>query len=82
LGLAFRVAPADVVLWPFWDQVRCPTLVLRGADSDLLLAETAQDMTRRGPKAKLVEFPGIGHAPMLMEPGQIISVREFLLGRG
>ncbi|MGH8766651.1 MAG: alpha/beta fold hydrolase, partial [Burkholderiales bacterium] len=60
LGLAFRVTPADVVLWPFWDQVRCPTLLLRGADSDLLLAETAQEMTRRGPNAKLVEFAGIG----------------------
>ena len=78
LGLPFRVAPADVVLWPFWDQVRCPTLLLRGADSDLLLAQTAQEMTRRGPKAKLVEFAGIGHAPMLMEQSQIATVRNFL----
>jgi pimeloyl-ACP methyl ester carboxylesterase len=78
LGLAFRAAPADVVLWPSWDQVRCPTLLLRGADSDLLLAETAQEMTRRGPKAKLVEFAGIGHAPMLMAEDQIAVVREFL----
>jgi len=79
LGLAFRAAPADVVLWPFWDQVRCPTLLLRGADSDLLLAQTAQEMTRRGPKAKVVEFAGIGHAPMLMEQSQIATVRDFLL---
>ncbi|MGH8692880.1 MAG: alpha/beta fold hydrolase, partial [Burkholderiales bacterium] len=78
LGLAFRVTPADVVLWPFWDQVRCPTLLLRGADSDLLLAETAQEMTRRGPNAKLVEFAGIGHAPMLMAEDQIAIVRKFL----
>jgi pimeloyl-ACP methyl ester carboxylesterase len=78
LGLAFRVAPADVVLWPFWDQVRCPTLLLRGADSDLLLARTAQEMTRRGPKAKLVEFAGVGHAPMLMAENQIAVVRNFL----
>jgi pimeloyl-ACP methyl ester carboxylesterase len=77
--LAFRAAPADVVLWPFWDQVRCPTMLLRGANSDLLLAETAQEMTRRGPKAKLVEFAGIGHAPMLMEQSQIATVRVFLL---
>ena len=78
LGLAFRAAPADVVLWPFWDQVRCPTLLLRGADSDLLLAETAQEMTRRGPKARLVEFAGVGHAPMLMTQDQISVVKEFL----
>jgi pimeloyl-ACP methyl ester carboxylesterase len=80
LGLAFRAVPADVVLWPFWDQVRCPTLLLRGADSDLLLAETAQEMTRRGPKAKLVEFAGVGHAPMLMAEDQIAVVRDFLVG--
>lgn len=71
---------ADVVLWPYWDMVRCPTLVLRGADSDLLLKETAAEMTRRGPKAKLVEFAGVGHAPMLMDAGQIKVVRQFLLG--
>lgn len=70
---------ADVVLWPYWDQVRVPTLLLRGADSDLLLEATAEEMTRRGPKAKLVEFPGIGHAPMLMEQSQIAVVRDFLL---
>jgi pimeloyl-ACP methyl ester carboxylesterase len=79
LGLAFRTAPADVVLWPFWDQVHCPTLLLRGADSDLLLAETAREMTRRGPKAKLAEFAGIGHAPMLMARDQIAVVRNFLV---
>ncbi|MGH8768703.1 MAG: alpha/beta fold hydrolase, partial [Burkholderiales bacterium] len=59
-------------------QVRCPTLLLRGADSDLLLAETAQEMTRRGPNAKLVEFAGIGHAPMLMAADQIEVVKAFL----
>jgi len=68
----------DVVLWPFWDQIKAPTLVLRGKDSDLLLSETARDMTTRGPKAKLVEFTGIGHAPMLMAADQIKVVRDFL----
>ena len=56
----------DVVLWPYWDQVRCPALLLRGQESDLLLKQTADEMTRRGPRARFVEFPGIGHAPMLM----------------
>jgi pimeloyl-ACP methyl ester carboxylesterase len=70
----------DVELWPAWDAIRCPTLVLRGARSDLLARETAEEMTRRGPKAKLVELPGIGHAPTLMHEDQIARVREFLLG--
>ena len=73
---------ADVVLWPYWDMIRAATLVLRGKESDLLLSETARDMTMRGPKAKLVEFAGIGHAPMLMAADQINVVRQFLLGQG
>jgi pimeloyl-ACP methyl ester carboxylesterase len=80
IGLPFKGEIADVVLWPFYDQVRAPTLLLRGKDSDLLLAETAREMTSRGPKAKLVEFAGIGHAPMLMDAGQIKVVRDFLAG--
>ena len=78
IALPFTRPIADVVLWPFWDQVRCPTLLLRGRESDLLLSETACEMTTRGPKAKLVEFAGIGHAPMLMAQSQIAIVREFL----
>jgi len=55
--------------------------VLRGAESDLLTRETAEAMTRRGPRAKLVEIPGVGHAPALMDPQQIVLVRDFLLDR-
>jgi len=78
IASAFTGRIADVVLWPFWDQVRSPTLLLRGKESDLLLSQTARDMTMRGPKAKLVEFAGIGHAPMLMAEDQIAVVRNFL----
>ncbi len=81
IALPFTGPISDFVLWPFWDQVRAPTLLIRGKDSDLLLRETAIEMTTRGPKAKLVEFEGIGHAPMLMDDGQIRVVREFLLGK-
>lgn len=70
---------ADVDLWPFWDTISCPTLLLRGAQSDLLLKDTAAAMTRRGPRPRLVEFEGIGHAPMLMTDDQIRVVRDFLL---
>ena len=70
----------DVELWPVYDAVRCPTLVLRGADSDLLTASTAQQMSGRGPKAKVVEIAHVGHAPALMDSAQISVVREFLIG--
>lgn len=68
-----------VDLWPVWDRVKCPTLVLRGGVSDLLLRSTSDQMKRRGPGARVVEFPGIGHAPWLMADDQIDIVREFLL---
>ncbi|MEX0638216.1 MAG: alpha/beta hydrolase [Burkholderiales bacterium] len=74
-----EIPEGDIEVWPTWDAVRCPTLVIRGAQSDLLSRETAQAMTRRGPQAKLVELPGIGHAPTLMHEDQIAIVREFLL---
>lgn len=81
LGEAFRAAPilADIDLWPVYERVRCPTLALRGADSDLLEAATFAAMAERGPRAQTVEFAGVGHAPMLMDEAQIGVVREFLL---
>lgn len=79
IGLPFRKGPlADIDLTPYWDQVACPTLLLRGAQSDLLLKDMALQMARHGPKPRLVEFAGIGHAPMLMAEDQIKVVRDFL----
>jgi pimeloyl-ACP methyl ester carboxylesterase len=77
----FRAAlpEKDLELWPLWDAIRCPVLVLRGADSDLLLAATAEEMTRRGPGAEVVEIDGTGHAPALMAKDQIEIVRDWLL---
>jgi pimeloyl-ACP methyl ester carboxylesterase len=72
-------AARDVDLWPFYDQIHCPTLVLRGARSDLLRPGDAAAMTQRGPRAELVEFAGIGHAPALMADDQIAAIRDFLL---
>ena len=62
-----------------YDAIRCPLMVMRGAESDLLTAATAQEMTRRGPRAQLNEIPGVGHAPALMDAAQIALVRDFLL---
>jgi pimeloyl-ACP methyl ester carboxylesterase len=69
----------DLDLWPLYDAVRCPTLVVRGEHSDLLSRDTAVAMTRRGPKAKLAEIRGVGHAPTLLHADQIAIVRDFLL---
>lgn len=69
----------DIELWGLYDAIRCPTLVVRGGQSDLLTDETAAAMAQRGPKARCVDFPGVGHAPTLMQEDQIGMVREFLL---
>jgi len=72
-------AAGEAALWQLYDAMACPTLVVRGAESDLLSRETAEEMTRRGPRARLVEFAGIGHAPMFFHDDQISVVRDFLL---
>ena len=72
-------AQGEALLWAAWDSLRIPVLLLRGADSDLLSHATAMAMTQRGPRARLVEFAGVGHAPMLVQPEQAEAVREFLL---
>ena len=80
IGDAFESAPpkADVELWPLWDALSCPVMVLRGETSDVLPADAAAEMTTRGPTARLVEFAGVGHAPALMSDDQIAVVRDWL----
>ncbi len=70
----------DVELWPLYDGISCPTLLLRGALSDLLTHETALQMGARGPRARLVEVPAVGHVPPLMDAAQVAPILEFLLG--
>lgn len=78
---AFRATmpEKDLELWHLYDAVRCPTLLVRGEQSDLVSRQTAAEMTRRGPKARLAEIRGVGHAPTLLQPEQIALVRDFLL---
>jgi pimeloyl-ACP methyl ester carboxylesterase len=79
---AFTEADAkagQAALWQLYDAVRARTLLLRGADSDLLSRATALEMTRRGPQPRLVEFEGVGHAPTLVADYQVEAVAAFLL---
>jgi len=70
----------EAMLWQLYDAIQAETLVLRGRQSDLLSLETAHAMTGRGPRARLVEFEGVGHAPTLIAKDQIAAVAGFLLG--
>ncbi len=80
IASAFSASPLeDLSLWALWDRIDCPVLTVRGAESDVLLRATAEEMTRRGPRTQLLELPGIGHAPALMDPAQVDAVGRFLL---
>jgi len=81
IGNAFRTgAPVqDADFSMFYEQIRCPTLVLRGGQSDILRSADAAAMKTAGPQAQLIEFPGIGHAPALTADDQIAAIRDFLL---
>ena len=86
LAAAFKLVTPDSLeaaeaqLWTAYDAISCPTLLVRGAESDLLSHQTAQAMTQRGPKAQLVELPGVGHAPTFMHADQIRIAQDFLAG--
>ena len=71
---------ADVDPWALFDKIECPTIVLRGIDSDLLLRETVLEMAGRGPKPPCITIEGCGHAPALHTPVQIAVVLRFLNG--
>ena len=75
LGLNFI---SGIDLWATWAELRCPTLILRGADSDVLSRETALQMRSSRPGVELVEFADVGHAPALMSYDQIEAIRAFL----
>ncbi len=68
----------DVDLWAIWDRIGCPTLVLRGVNSDLLLPDTVAEMGRRGPRAEDIEIAGCGHAPALRTADQVALVANWL----
>ena len=72
-------AQGGAALWQVYDNIKATTLLVRGANSDLLSHETAKAMAERGPKARLVEFEGVGHAPTLIAADQVQTVADFLL---
>ena len=84
IGEAFRsltkqtALESEAFLWSMYDHIKAETLILRGVESDLLSFSTAHLMTRRGPRAKLIEFEKVGHAPTLISNDQVQSVLSFL----
>ncbi|MDR3005701.1 MAG: alpha/beta hydrolase [Acidovorax sp.] len=87
IGVALRAmteqdaARGEALIWQLYDQIKAKTLLLHGAQSDLLTAATAQDMQQRGPRAQCVTLENVGHAPTLVAADQVQVVRDFVLGR-
>jgi pimeloyl-ACP methyl ester carboxylesterase len=71
------VHPGDYELWECYDAITCPTLVLHGVNSDLLLPEIAAEMEQRGPKAEIAKIAACGHAPGLVQDAHIELVRSW-----
>ncbi len=82
IAQAFHAAQSGgpaVPLWPLWDAIKGPALVVRGTRSDILSTEVARQMAQRGPRAQLYEVEGVGHAPTLIADDQIAAVERFLI---
>jgi pimeloyl-ACP methyl ester carboxylesterase len=77
---AEAAAQGEALLWQMYDAIQSETLLIRGAQSDLISPATAKRMQERGPKAQLVEFAGVGHAPTLVQSEQVAAVEQFLFG--
>jgi pimeloyl-ACP methyl ester carboxylesterase len=84
IAVSFRAVTQEAVTqgeamgWALYDNIKAQTLLLRGATSDMLSAQTALAMTQRGPKARLVEFEGVGHAPTFIAPDQVAAALDFI----
>lgn len=78
IAVNVRLGVQDWNLWPIYEKVAAPVLVVRGMDSDLLAETTAAEMAKRGPKAERLDIPGVGHAPALMAEDQISALEGWL----
>jgi len=70
--------PVRPPLWPVLQAVACPTLVVWGAESDVLSETQARRMVDVLPRGELVRVPGIGHSPTLVEPVVLAALDRFL----
>jgi pimeloyl-ACP methyl ester carboxylesterase len=86
IALPFRgttpemASAGEAVMWRLLEAIQAPTLVVRGAQSDLLTRETVADMVARGRHVSSVEVPDVGHAPTFVDPAQIAIAHEFFVG--
>jgi len=83
IAVPIRAAGAKALvpnLWPYFRRLarKRPTLLIRGANSDLLGADIAARMQKTAPDMRYAEIPGVGHAPMLDEPESKAAIFEFL----
>ena len=85
ISVPIRAAGAKALvpnLWPWFRRLarKRPTLLIRGANSDLLSPAIAEKMRKAAPAMAFAEIPGVGHAPMLDEPESKAAIFEFLAG--
>ena len=74
-------AMGQAMLWAMYDVIQAETLVVRGSDSDLLTVDAVLEMQKRGPKARSIEIPAVGHAPTFVNADQIAIAQDFFMGK-
>jgi esterase len=74
---ALKNPPPQIDTWKPYASIKAPILVVRGGDSDILSDATAHKMCEVSPNTKMVEVPGVGHAPFLTEPAAARAIAEF-----
>lgn len=71
--------PDPALVWAMLPKITCPTLLVRGTETDILSRETAERMVREIPDCRLVEVPASGHTVPLDNPsGFLAAVQAFL----
>ncbi|WP_347554632.1 alpha/beta hydrolase [Robbsia sp. KACC 23696] len=75
---AAMLEAAEAGMWHAFESIRCPTLIVRGAESDLFSAQTLARMLACGPRFSSVTVPGVGHAPTFVDPAQTGLLTQFL----
>ena len=68
----------EAALWQVYDLIQCQTLLIHGAESELLSLSAVREMQQRGPRAQVASVQGVGHAPTLTHEDQIDIVLQFL----
>lgn len=72
--------PEDIIFWDLWDKITCPTLLIHGTQSDILLQSTVDKMEKRH-NMETYKMYNAGHAPALVDDKEIEHIHRWLMSK-